>query len=214
MTPWRRLGLALLVLGGTAAGAALGLAQAQVALPRFKPSFEERANFADMSPPARRAVLRAVAEGLSSRLADEPENVEAWLRLGQARLALGERAAAIEAYERAMALRPRSPSVLRAYAASLLGDLHVESGAPRVDEAAAGIYRRLATLAPGDPEPHWYLGLAALQAGDPERAAWHWYRGLEVLDPDDPERVLFEARIERIQVESALSERYRTFAVP
>jgi hypothetical protein len=53
--------------------------------------------------------------------------------------------------------------VLKAYTASLLGPDHPESGAPEVGDDAEGVYRRIAELDPSDPEPHWYLGLAALR---------------------------------------------------
>ncbi len=214
MTASRTTRFALIGLVGTATALVADLAQAQVPLPRFKPSFEERANFAEMSVAARRAVLRAVAEGLSARLANDAEDVEAWLRLGQVRMSLGERAAAVEAYERAVALKPRSPSVLRAYASSLLGGDDPLTRAPRVSAAAAALYLRLAELAPADPEPHWYLGLAALQAGAPDRAALHWRRVLALLGPEDPGRALFEARLEQIEAELTAPSRSETFFYP
>jgi cytochrome c-type biogenesis protein CcmH/NrfG len=77
--------------------------------------------------------------------------------------------------------------VLKAYAASLLGPDHPESGAPEVGDDAEGVYRRIAELDPSDPEPHWYLGLAALQDGDRPRAADHWRYVLTRLTPDHPD---------------------------
>jgi len=54
-------------------------------------------------------MVRGMVERLASRLETEPGDGEGWLRLARARVVLGERAAAIAAYEKALALiDPRS----------------------------------------------------------------------------------------------------------
>jgi len=206
-------GAALLALLAVVAAAVAG-AQGVAPVPRFKPSLEERANFALMSARARALMLRAVVEGLERELAEDPEDVEAWLRLGQARLALGRHEAAQGAFEQAVTLRPGSPSVLRTWASSLLGEPEPATGAPAVGADAAEVFRRLARLVPGDPEPHWYLGLAAVQAGAPREALGHWRTMLDLLDPEHPDYARIEARLEALEAEVALPRRYRPFAEP
>lgn len=55
----------------------------------------------DMSPEERQAFVRSMVEGLASRLEENPEDLDGWLRLVQARLVLGETEEALAALRRA-----------------------------------------------------------------------------------------------------------------
>lgn len=169
-----------------------------IPVPRPKPSLDELANFAQMPASARAAMLQALADRLAERLVQEPEDVDAWLRLGQARLSLDQEAAAVAAFERAVALSPGSPSVLKAYAEALLGEPDPATGMPRMSPQILSIYRRVSRLDPTDPEPYWYVGLFALQIGDRAEAARQWQTLLQMLDPADPTYAAVAARLERL----------------
>jgi cytochrome c-type biogenesis protein CcmH len=170
-----------------------------IPIPRLKPSIEELANFAEMPDTARRAMVEASATHLVERLAQGPDDVDGWLRLAQARTALGEHGQAILAFERAVALAPESPSVLRPYARALLGPAEAATGVPRVTAPALALYRRLARIAPDDPEPYWYLGLAAFQAGDVQATARWWQAVLDRLEPDHPDYAPVRARLQSLR---------------
>jgi cytochrome c-type biogenesis protein CcmH len=177
-------------------------AAAPVPIPRFKPSLDELSNFAEMLPAAREAMLRGLAIRLESRLGEDPNDVEGWLRLAQTRTALAERAKAVAAFERALDLAPTSPSVLRAYATALLepspsGDQGDQE--PVVTVEALALYRRLSLVDPRNPEPHWYSGLFAHQNGDPARAGAHWANALRLVRPGSPDATLMLQRIERLR---------------
>lgn len=64
------------------------------------------AEIEDMTPEDRQARVRQMVDGLAERLADAPDDLDGWLRLGQARAALGEADAAAEAYRSALMLMP------------------------------------------------------------------------------------------------------------
>ena len=64
------------------------------------------AEMQDMSAEDREAAIRSMVEGLAARLEAEPDDLEGWLRLAQARGVLGDEAAAREAYDRALAIMP------------------------------------------------------------------------------------------------------------
>ena len=166
-----------------------------IPVPRLKPSLDDLANFAQMPVTARAAMLQALADRLAARLALEPEDVDAWLRLGQARLSLDQRAAAVEAFEQAAALSPTSPSVLKAYAAALVGPPDPASGLRIMNPRALSVYRRISRLDPADPEPYWYVGLFALQIGDHAEAVRQWQVLLQMLDPADPDHAALQARL-------------------
>ncbi|WP_040487718.1 c-type cytochrome biogenesis protein CcmI [Fodinicurvata sediminis] len=64
-------------------------------------STAERPSVQDMDPEEQEAYIRSMVDGLAARLQDNPQDPEGWLRLGQARLVLEERDAAVEALENA-----------------------------------------------------------------------------------------------------------------
>ena len=190
---------ALLTL--TAAGAPEAVAPAPV--PRFKPSIEELSNFATMPAEAREAMVRALATRLVERLEADPADVEGWLRLAQARLTLGERPLALFAFRRALALAPRSPSVLKAYAAAELGERDPVTGWPMVTAEAFLLYRRLAMIDPREPEARWYLGLHAFQTGDVVVAADQWRALLRLLPPETAAAETIRQRLEGLREAAA-----------
>jgi cytochrome c-type biogenesis protein CcmH len=157
---------------------------------------------AEMPPEERSERIRSMVEGLAARLEDDPSDIEGWLRLAQSRTVLGEPEAAKEAYERALRQAPENTEVLRAYAGSLLGAPHPETKAATVNEDAAGLYRKIIEIAPDDPEAHWYLGLAAVQAGTIDDAKSHWRRVLDVLGPDHPNYAAVQSSLEQVETKT------------
>ncbi len=143
--------------------------------------------------------IKGMVDSLEARLEDEPEDIEGWLMLGRSRLVLGEPDVASEAFERALTLAPDQPEVLKAYASSLLLPSETPDGDPIVGTEAADVYRRLATLAPKDPEPRWLLGLAAAQAGDDDEAIGHWQDLLAIIDDTSKDHDVVKARIAALE---------------
>lgn len=64
---------------------------------------------ADMSPEERMAFIRSMVDRLASRLEEEPEDLDGWLRLARAYTVLGETGKADEALERADGLVAQLP---------------------------------------------------------------------------------------------------------
>ncbi|WP_366554671.1 c-type cytochrome biogenesis protein CcmI [Aquibaculum sediminis] len=93
----------------------LGLPLAELSIPagpepRGGPMAEQEAAVEDMSPEEREAFIRSMVQGLADRLEQNPEDIDGWLRLVQARLVLGETDAALEALERAEPLVAELPA--------------------------------------------------------------------------------------------------------
>lgn len=65
------------------------------------PTEDDVAAAADMTPGERMAFIRSMVEGLETRLADEPNNLDGWLQLARSLLVLGEQGRAFEALQRA-----------------------------------------------------------------------------------------------------------------
>lgn len=161
-----------------------------------EPGAEEARAIAALPPEQRQARIREMVDGLQVRLEADGGDVEGWARLAQARGVLGEREAALAAWDKALALAPDNPSVLKGKAGALLGP-EDEEGIPRVGDEAAAIYEKAAALQADDPESLWFLGLHALQQGKPELARERWERLLAQLDPARAETVELRTRIER-----------------
>lgn len=155
-----------------------------VPLPRFKPSLAELSNFRAMRDDVRIAMYQALAVRLEARLEEDGSDLESWLRLARTRALLDQRERALKAFEHALELAPRSPSVIKGYAGAALGPVDPESGWPEVTPEARGLYERLVLIDPSDREARWYLGLYALQQGDRRTADEHWQTLLQLLPPD------------------------------
>jgi cytochrome c-type biogenesis protein CcmH len=153
---------------------------------------------ADMSEAEREAMIRSMVDGLAARLKENPEDVDGWLRLGRSQLVLGEPENAIEAYERARALAPDNADALMGEAEARLAAAERVQGVPKVSERLSKLLREVATLQPDNPQPHWYLGLHALQQGDVGEAREAWRRVLALLGPDNPSYAAVKEQIEAL----------------
>ena len=153
---------------------------------------------ADMSEAEREAMIRSMVDGLAARLAENPDDVDGWLRLGRSQLVLGEPEKAVEAYGRARALAPDNPDALMGAAEARLAAAERLEGVPEVSERLAGLLREVADLQPDNPQPHWYLGLHALQRGDVAAAKAAWQRVLDLLGPDNPSYAAVKEQIEAL----------------
>lgn len=200
--PWRPAVVAAIREAAAATGLAVEamLAEATGRPPAAEappsPGARERARaIAALPPEERAAAIRSMVEGLEARLAADGGDVEGWVRLANARRVLGEPDKARRAFEKALALRPDDPSLLSDYAGLLLGPTEPGNDLPGVGAEAKAAYERLALLAPDDPEPWWYLGIAAAQEGRPEEARRHWQRVLSLLPADHPDRTAIAARL-------------------
>ncbi|HEX8374387.1 MAG TPA: tetratricopeptide repeat protein, partial [Geminicoccaceae bacterium] len=162
------------------------------------PTPEEVAAAGQMAPEEQETFIRSMVDRLEARLATNKGDVEGWRRLAQARLVLGERDRAREAYEQALAANPNDAGLLKGQAGLLLGPARPDTGLPEVNERARGLYERAAAAAPDDPEPRWYLGISALQQGRRDEAREHWRLVLARLGPTHPEYASVKQRLDSL----------------
>jgi len=67
-----------------------------------------------------------------------------------------------------------------------------------VSTRLSGLLREVAELQPDNPQPHWYLGLHALQRGEVAEARRSWERVLRLLGPDNPSYAAVKEQIEAL----------------
>lgn len=148
--------------------------------------------------------IEAMVAQLERRLTETPDNLEGWVMLGRSYVVLGQYGAAVQAWERAVALDAgRNPEILAGYGEALL--LEDRS---RLTGAAAPLFERVLELDPDNPRGLWYGGLAAEARGESELAARRYARLLEAGPPPNL-RELVEERLAAVRAgtSSATGER-------
>lgn len=160
-----------------------------------RPSAEDVAAAAQASPEERMEMIRSMVDRLNARLIDNPDDLEGWKRLANAKRVLGEMPAARDAYAKAMELAPDDADALAGYASAEIAI--AGEGAP-VPEAARDAYERLLALDPGHFEALWFTGLGAAEQGRVEDAAATWRRLADMMPPDSDERAELLGQIEAL----------------
>lgn len=135
-----------------------------------------------------------MVDGLAARLEQSPDDLQGWVRLARARGVLGDTAAAVDAYARAVALAPDNTDLLRVYADALLAAGRSEEVPPVLE---AGLPRMLAAD-PKDLVALWFLGVAAQKAGQPEEARQAWSEMRDQFPEGSPERAAIKRRISQL----------------
>ncbi|MEO1091682.1 MAG: c-type cytochrome biogenesis protein CcmI [Pseudomonadota bacterium] len=144
------------------------------------------------------AMIREMVAGLEARLQEAPDDLQGWIRLGRSQIVLGDEPAGAAAFARARALAPADADVLRAEADAHLAVAERIMGVPKVSDRVVEIYGEVASLDPGDPQPHWFVGLWALQTGDVVAARTAWERVLAMVDPESPDHAAIKQQLEAL----------------
>ena len=117
---------------------------------------------------------------LEQRVAERPDDLEAWQRLGQAFDLAGRYDDAVRARREALALDGS------AAANAALGEALVMANGGAVTPAAREAFERALALDAADPRARFYRGLALLQAGDRRGALDAWVALIESSPADAP----------------------------
>lgn len=126
--------------------------------------------------------VNAMVASLAARLEREPDNLEGWKMLGRSYMTLGDFAAAIPAYERAVALE----GAQNAQTLVDLGVAHAQANGQQLTPQAAAIFENAIALDPSLPEALFWSGIGAFNRGDRELAVERWQR---LLDTDLPPEI-------------------------
>ena len=142
--------------------------------------------------------LRDQAAALRARLAQAPDDVDGWVRLGRLQVQLGQIDTAVRSVRRAAKAAPADGRVQVE-----LADLLTRAASGTVTPEAKDLFERSVAAAGGqdqaDPRAVYFLGVADAQAGDLGGAIQRWRRLLARAPADAPWRAQL---IESIQVAS------------
>ncbi|KAB7627492.1 c-type cytochrome biogenesis protein CcmI [Alkalilimnicola sp. S0819] len=129
------------------------------------------------------AFIRDNLSRLEQRLAQNPEDGEAWLMLGRSYAVVGRPADAAEAYARARERLGEQPALLRAEAEArgrVGGEAQLRQALALTDQALR--------LQPGDPQTLWLAGRLAVELGENPAAGVYWRALRDALPPNSTGR--------------------------
>ncbi|MBT2990535.1 MAG: c-type cytochrome biogenesis protein CcmI [Candidatus Thiodiazotropha sp. (ex Ctena orbiculata)] len=153
------------------------LAGQPATMPAASGQAESQARNMQNMPPMDELVKR-----LAEKMEQQPDNQEGWIMLGRSYMALNDRSAAINAFERAIEISDENISLLLAYAetiASGSGNDFTGRAAPMVEKAFE--------LEPNDPNVLWIAGILAYQRTEYQDAVNRWSTLRGMLKPQSAE---------------------------
>lgn len=157
---------------------------------------EQRAEMEAMTPAEREAMIREMVSGLDAELQEDPMNLEGWEQLIRARVVLGEREAAQDTLDRALAVFEKAPFPLKTLA-NLAAELQLDVAESSVDIPNVGaMVERLAARLKDDPDDlDGWLMLARSYSvlGEPEKVREAVDNAVR-LAPDNPDVLTLQAR--------------------
>lgn len=149
-----------------------------------------------MSQEDQQEMIQGMVAQLAERLAEDPSDMDGWMRLGRSYMVLGRPADAAEAYLNVVNARPDDVNALGLYVQAALSAME-ENGEP-VSEAMIGHLETLEELDPNNFTALYYLGVAALQAGDKETARSYWQKLLALLPEGSMDARFVQDQIDQI----------------
>ena len=123
--------------------------------------------------------LDEMVAAIDMRLAENPDDAEAWYMLGRTKMGKQDFDAAVNAFRRSDALMADEPGILFALADALA----MQNNGSLTGEPEALVLRGLA-LAPGFPNGLWLAGMAAEQRQDFRGAHRYWSELLPMIADD------------------------------
>jgi cytochrome c-type biogenesis protein CcmH len=140
------------------------------------PFAEQQANGTNQDPQ-----LVEFARALRARVANNPGDLEAWVRLAQVSAAFNMADDALAAWRAADRLAGERPEL-----AGPLGEAAVLAANGQVTPEAQRAFARVLAADPGDPRARYYAGRALAQAGDLNAALRMWFDLAAASAPDAP----------------------------
>jgi cytochrome c-type biogenesis protein CcmH len=135
--------------------------------------------------PDQMTMITGMVQRLKDRLAEQPDDYEGWMRLGQSLRVLKDPGAAAEAYGKAAALKTGQEALDPLFAQALaLIEQADAAGQENPGEAFFAVVDQVKAAAPEGPEALYLGGLAASIKGDVASARSQWETLRATMPPD------------------------------
>ena len=109
--------------------------------------------------------IQSMITRLKGRLAEQPQDIDGWITLGQSYVAIGRYMDAVSAFDRALEIRGNLPFVNAAR-----GEALVFAAEGRISDQARAAFEKTLEDDPAEPRARFYLAMAAEQDGEPRKA--------------------------------------------
>ncbi len=159
------------------------------------PTAEQMRAASEMTPEDQTEMIRGMVGGLAARLEDEPDDLEGWRMLARSYQVLQQPQQSADAYAHVALALPDDLEAQLDYADALLAAASPDQPLP---EALTRQMSRVLALDPENPGALFYLGQAAVEAGDPAAARTHWQRLLAQIPADAPQRAQIQQLIDQL----------------
>lgn len=143
------------------------------------------------------AGLRKGLATIKARLAEQPQDAEAWAMLGRTHVTLKEYAEGAAAYARASALLPREPALLADW-----GEAIALSRGFKLEGEPEKLALRALALDPNQPKALAIAASAAGERGDAKAAGAYWRRLAALFPPGSPEGQQIEALAAKLEADA------------
>ncbi len=123
--------------------------------------------------------MRVVIERIRERVAQQPEDAEAWFMLGRAYMNVREFDNAVVAIRRSLEVKPDNIDVM-----VRLADALAMARGGQMQGEPTDLLNKAIQVAPQHPQALWLLGMAQREQGDLQGAVRSWQTLLSLLGPD------------------------------
>jgi cytochrome c-type biogenesis protein CcmH len=155
------------------------------------PSAEDMRAAQQLSPEEQREMIEGMVAQLASRLAENPNDLQGWIRLGRSYNVLGKPNDARDALANAAKMAPGNVDILTLYARTIRT---AAGNKPTV--ASIEVIQKVLTLQPANVEALFFSGLAAAGAGDKAEARRLWEKAQSGFPEASKERAALQQQID------------------
>ncbi|AMW34367.1 c-type cytochrome biogenesis protein CcmI [Haematospirillum jordaniae] len=143
--------------------------------------------------------LNRRADQLQTLLSSSPDDPALWREMAQVRQDLGAYGQAVSAWSRRSQLAPMAPDDWASFGESL-----VQAEAGLVGERAQAVFTHVLALDRKNPRARWFLGLSAVQSGEPERGLAIWLDLARESKPGAPWMKMLNERVKTVAMKAGL----------
>jgi cytochrome c-type biogenesis protein CcmH len=155
------------------------------------PSAEDMRAAQEMSPEEQREMIEGMVAKLASRLEENPNDLQGWIRLARSYNVLGKPNDARDAMAKAVKAAPKNVDILTLYARTIR-----TAAGNKPTAASIEVMQKVLTLQPANVEALFFSGLAAAGAGDKAEARRLWEKAQSGLPEDSKERAALQRQID------------------
>ncbi|MET1029220.1 MAG: c-type cytochrome biogenesis protein CcmI [Dongiaceae bacterium] len=165
------------------------------------PGPQDLQNADQMSPEARAAFIQGMVDRLASRLKEQPNDLDGWLKLARAYTVLNQVPQALDAWGKAAALAPAKLDVQLDYANALI--VGRQEGDNALPPAFIETVKRIRTLDAKNPLGLYYGGMVALADNRTDEARDLWRQVLVLLPEGSEQRAAMQREIDGLDAKPA-----------